>query len=192
MSYLHIAPPRLLTVADYLAIGEIEPGYTELFEGRVLPSPTPGVAHSRAMSEFAFRLHEQVPEGMAAIHALDVDLQLAPPDKPGFVRRPDLIVIRPEARIRVRHDDDVIKASEVVVAVEFVTPESRRTDLVAKRHDYADAGIPHYWIVDISEPVTLLACHLAGEFGYADGGEVSGRFTTTEPFPFEIDLDSLL
>jgi hypothetical protein len=40
--------------------------------------------------------------------------------------------------------------------------------------------------------VSLLVCHLAGEFGYADGGAVTGTFTTTEPFPVEIDLDALL
>ena len=37
-----------------------------------------------------------------------------------------------------------------------------------------------------------IACHLAGEFGYVDGGAVTGVFRTTEPFPVEIDLDALL
>ena len=46
--------------------------------------------------------------------------------------------------------------------------------------------------MDITEPVSLLACHLPGEFGYADGGAVTGRFTATEPFAVEIDLDALL
>jgi Uma2 family endonuclease len=66
---------------------------------------------------------------------------------------------------------------------------SARTDHVLKRSEYADAGIPQYWIVDPSEPVSLLAGHQAGEFGYADDGAVTGRFATTEPFPVEIDLD---
>lgn len=83
-------------------------------------------------------------------------------------------------------------ASEVVLVVEVVSPSSRRHDYVIKRGEYADAGISHYWIVDLSTPVSLLACHLAGEFGYADGGEITGRFTVTEPFPAEIDLDTLL
>jgi hypothetical protein len=45
--------------------------------------------------------------------------------------------------------------------------------------------------VDPSEPVSLLACHQAGEFGYVDDGAVTGTFTAAEPFPVEIDLDSL-
>jgi Uma2 family endonuclease len=85
----------------------------------------------------------------------------------------------------------VIRAGEVLVVVELVSPGSRRTDNVIKRAEYADAGIPHYWIVDLTEPISLLACHLAGEFGYADSGAVTGRFTTSDPFPTEIDLDAL-
>ncbi|MGI9002777.1 MAG: Uma2 family endonuclease [Pseudonocardia sp.] len=122
---------------------------------------------------------------------MDVDLKLAPADAPGFVRRPDLIVVQRTARLRVRRDGGVIHAPEVLVAVEFVSPGSQRTDHVTKRGEYADAAIPHYWIVDLSEPVSLLACHLAGEFGYADGGAVTGTFTTTAPFAVKIDLDSL-
>jgi hypothetical protein len=36
------------------------------------------------------------------------------------------------------------------------------------------------------------AHHLAGAFGYADAGPVSGTFTATEPFPIRIDLDALV
>lgn len=79
----------------------------------------------------------------------------------------------------------------MLVVVELVLPSSRRTDHVIKRGEYADTGIPHYWIVDLSEPVSLLACHLAGEFGYADGAAMTGTFTASEPFPVEIDLDAL-
>ncbi len=54
-----------------------------------------------------------------------------------------------------------------------------------------------WWIVDLGEHVSLLACHLAGEFGAAttglgDSGMVTGRFTATDPFPLTLDLDALL
>jgi hypothetical protein len=75
--------------------------------------------------------------------------------------------------------------------VEIVSPGSKRMDYVIKRGEYADAGIPHYWIIDLDPPMSLLACHLAGELGYADDGERTGRFTTTEPYPLTIDLDQL-
>ena len=44
----------------------------------------------------------------------------------------------------------------------------------------------------VADPVTLLACHSAGEFGYADGGVVTGRHTAAQPFPLDLDLDTLL
>ena len=52
--------------------------------------------------------------------------------------------------------------------------------------EYADASIPHYWVVDLGEPddrPQLTAHHLAGEFGYVDAGPVNGIVATTEPFP---------
>ena len=39
--------------------------------------------------------------------------------------------------------------------------------------------------------MSLLACHLAGEFGYMDSGPITGVFGAAEPFPVEIDLDAL-
>lgn len=39
--------PALLTVADFLALGETEPGYDELVEGRVVTSPSPLPRHHR-------------------------------------------------------------------------------------------------------------------------------------------------
>lgn len=183
--------PKLYTVAEYLALGETEPGYTELEEGRLIVVPGPSPDHNTAGLELALALRQQLPPALEAILDVDVDLELVPPDQPGFSRRPDLIVARREARQRVRAEGGAIRASELMLVVEIVSPSSVRTDNVIKRGEYADAGIPHYWIVDLTEPVSLLAGHLAGEFGYADGGAVTGRFAATDPFPVEIDLDGL-
>jgi Uma2 family endonuclease len=123
---------------------------------------------------------------------VDVDLELAHPDHPGFSRRPDLMVVQQGARRRVHNEGGMIRAAEVLVVIEIVSPGSRRTDHVAKRSEYADAGIPHYWIVDLDEPVSLLDCHLAAGFGYQDGGSITGVFTTTEPFGVRLQLGKLL
>lgn len=192
MTIQPVAPPHLLTVAEYLEIGEIELGYSELVEGRLLMTPSPAPDHNRAGFRMAVELERQLPPGPEVILDMDVDLELAPAEAPGTVRRPDLIVVPLEARKRVRAEGGTIRASEVLVVMEVLSPGSRRTDHVHKRGEYADAGIPHYWIIDTTEPVSLLACHLAGEFGYADAGSVTGTFSATEPFPVEIDLGALL
>jgi F420H(2)-dependent quinone reductase len=61
--------PRLLTVTEYLALGEVEPGYTELFEGRVLLTPTPGVQHAQAFTGLWSQLRPQLPAGFEGITA---------------------------------------------------------------------------------------------------------------------------
>jgi hypothetical protein len=40
--------------------------------------------------------------------------------------------------------------------------------------------------------MSVLACHLAGSFGYADSGAVTGTFVAGEPFAARLDLDALL
>ena len=92
---------------------------------------------------------------------------------------------------RVDLEGGLLRASEIRVVVEIVSPGSRRMDYVVKRGEYADAGIGYYWIVDLDPPVSLLACHLTGDFGYADNGSTGGRYATTDPFPVAIDIDQL-
>ncbi|WP_370968905.1 Uma2 family endonuclease [Amycolatopsis sp. cg9] len=108
---------------------------------------------------------------------------MSPGPKPGH----NLVMLE-----RVREDKDMIRAEEVAVEIEIVSPGSKHTDYHVKHDEYADAGIPHYWIVDITEPVSLVARHQAGEFGYLDASAVTGTFATDVPFPVKIDLDALL
>src|SRR5688500_15242457 len=112
-----VAPRHLLTVAEYLEIGEIELGYSELVEGRLLMSPSPAPDHNYAVTRLLVRLESVLPPGWEIITDLDVDLQLAPAQAPGTVRRPDLLVAAAEARQRVRREGGVIRASEVALVV---------------------------------------------------------------------------
>lgn len=191
MTLQPVAPPHPLTVAEYLAIGEIEPGYSELVEGRLVMCATPAFDHQDFLFEMHVQVRRQLPVGLVVVQDLDVDLEFVPPLGPGTARRPDLVVTTREAQHRLRQEGGVLRASEVLVVTEIVSPSSVRTDHMVKRAEYADAGIPHYWIVDLDDPIALTACHLAGEFGYRDAGRVTGRFVTTEPFPVDIDLTAL-
>ncbi|MGH3998267.1 MAG: Uma2 family endonuclease [Pseudonocardiaceae bacterium] len=185
-------PGRLLTVDAYTALGEDDRYRLELQEGNLVVSPSPAPDHMIVMGELFVQLRQELPSGLRVIPDVDVDLELAPRGKPGFVRRPDLVVVHDSAADRVRQDGGLLRACDVLVVVEIVSPGSHRTDHVIKRDEYADAGIPHYWIVDLDGPVTLIDCHLAGEFGYQDAGPITGRFVTTEPFPVSLSLDGLL
>ena len=61
-----------------------------------------------------------------------------------------------------------------------------------KRGEYADAGIGHYWMIDLDGGPSLTACHLGGAFGYVDDEPVTGTFVADVPFPARLDLGVLL
>lgn len=185
------APTHLLTIEEYAALGETESGYTELVEGRLLMSPSPTPEHSDAMWELGYQLRNQLPDHLTFTQDMDIDLELAPTGSPGFVRRPDLIVVERAEKARRKAEGGILRASGVVIVVEIVSPGSSRTDRVTKHGEYADAGIPHYWILDLAAPVSLQPCHLTAESGYQNGDEVTGTFTTTVPFPVTLDLETL-
>jgi Uma2 family endonuclease len=197
MTALPLPPQRLpLTVADYVVLGEDPDGVRyELQEGNLVMSPSPVPEHQIAIMGLARQLHDRVPPAFELVPDVDIDLQLVPPNRPGTVRAPDLVVVTREGLGRRRSEGGVLRASEVVLAVEVTSLSSERMDRVVKRDEYADAGIPHYWVVDLREPgdrITLTAHHVAGEFGYAAAGSVTGVFAATEPFPVRVDLDALV
>jgi Uma2 family endonuclease len=191
MTAVPLPPAHLLTVGEYAELGEDDSGRSELMEGNLVMSPSPSPDHNMAALRIALQLMPQLSPDLEVITDVDIDLELTPADQPGFSRRPDVIVVRRSARPRVRTEGGLIRASEVLIVVEIVSPGSRRTDNVVKRAEYADAGIPHYWIVDIQDPVSLLACHLTDKFGYLDDQVVGGTFASNSPLTVTLDLGDL-
>ncbi|WP_209648749.1 Uma2 family endonuclease [Kibdelosporangium banguiense] len=186
-------PTQLYTVGEYAALGETE-FRTELQEGHLLMSPSPKRRHVLGIRALARQIEDQLPGGFEweVLTEIDLDLGLVPPDQPGTVRQPDLMVGDGLAFERAEDNGETMKAADVLLVVEFVSPGSRRMDYKIKRSEYADAGIRHYWIVDVKEPISLRMCELTETSGYVDKGEVIGGFTTAEPFPMTIDLASLV
>ncbi len=64
---------------------------------------------------------------------------------PEHFREPDLIFLRPG---RVPVGQQYPESADLVMEIVSDDPESRKRDYEEKRHDYAAAGIPEYWIVD--------------------------------------------
>ena len=72
----------------------------------------------------------------------------------GKFREPDLVLIRDAGDAR-RRNRFWLGAD---LTVEILSPDEPKRDLVDKRRDYAEAGIPEYWMVDPrNETVTVLA-----------------------------------
>jgi Uma2 family endonuclease len=192
MTALPLQPPRLLTVAEFAALPENGDVRYELQEGALVMSPSPLPEHQRCLRKLLRLVEDQLPEGLEVLPDVDIDLELVEPTRPGFARRPDLVVVATAAIDRRRREGGLLRAGEVVLAVEIVSVGSERTDRTIKHSEYADAGIPHYWIVDIEPRPALTACHRAGEFGYVDAPAVTGVFAAEEPFRVRLELDQLL
>lgn len=183
--------PKLpLTVVEYAALPEDEVRH-ELQEGIPIMSPRPRPRHQRCLRLLAAQLSEQLPDH-EVMQEIDVDLQLAEADKPGTVRVPDLAVVTRSSYRDVDADERMFIAAEVVLAIEVISRGSVRMDTRVKRSEYADAGIQHYWMVDLTDGPSLVACHLGGEFGYLDSGPMRGEFVTEVPFSLRIDLAALV
>jgi Uma2 family endonuclease len=84
------------------------------------------------------------------------------------------------------------KGADLVMEVVSESKEDRERDLVKKRQDYAEGGIPEYWIIDPQEKkVTVL--WLAGR-QYAVHGEFArGSVATSRLLPgFTVDVSAAL
>jgi Uma2 family endonuclease len=182
---------RLLTIADYAALPEDDQYRWELQEGRLVMSPSPIPDHMIASGELREQLKAQLPDDVCVIQEVDLDLQLAPSDQPGWSRRPDLMVVDRAELDRVHAEGGILRAAGVRLVIEILSPGSRRTDYVIKLAEYADAGIPHYWIVDLEAPISIASFHLGGDLGYIAEPEAAGTFRTEAPFTLSVELDSL-
>ena len=125
---------------------EFTDGYVEL-----LPMPT--VEHQAILSFLndVFNAYLKPHGGFVLFAGLRVRI------REGRFREPDLAALR--SRSDPRNEPRYWLGADVVA--EVVSPDDPARDLIAKPADYAEAGIPEYWIVDPRvEKVTVLT--LAG------------------------------
>lgn len=178
-------PDHLLTLEEFIQLPEDNSRHYELQEGVLIVSPRPTPLHQQVMVHLAMALYHQLPPEWRAVVDTEVVIQ---PGFPTTVRAPDLVIVPAEV---VKANPPRFTADEVLVAVEIISHGSRGTDTRQKPGEYADAGIPHYWVIDLDEPLSLAAYHHAGPFGYQEAPAVTRVFETDEPFPLRIDLTEL-
>jgi Uma2 family endonuclease len=181
-----------LTAAEYAELPEDSDHNYELQDGHVIMSAKPVPDHQSAVGELYAQVRPQVPGHLHLLLDVDLDLELAPSTQPGTVRAPGLVIVSREAFLRVRREGGFLRAAECVLAVEVHSASTRRTDQAIKHSEYADAGIGHYWMIDLLSGPSLTACHLGGPFGYVNDAPAKGTFTTETPFPVEVDLSALV
>jgi Uma2 family endonuclease len=147
----------------------------ELVNGILIVSPSPRPLHQRAIARLMSVLEPTCPLAFEVLPA-PVDVVLAEDS----VLIPDVVVGRRE---------DFTQQALVgppVLAVEVLSPRTKHFDLHLKRARFAEAGCPHYWVVDPDEP--RVWCWALGsgpdyiEVASAGGEEV---LRLAEPFPVD-------
>ncbi|NUT52656.1 MAG: Uma2 family endonuclease [Saccharothrix sp.] len=178
-------PNHLLTLEEWDALPEDELHHVELVEGVLVVAPKPAPKHQLATMRLGTWLNEQLPSDAVAVPDVDV---LIDPTPPITMRAPDMVVV-PTARFDEhpkRFDPD-----DVLLAIEIVSPGTGRVDRVVKPIEYADVGIPHYWLVELDEPITLTAFTLV-DGSFEKVAEGTGKVEVLSPYPVVLDLDALL
>ena len=112
----------------------------EFTDGHVQELPMPTFTH-QAVLAFLYdllRAYLKPRGGVVVFAALRMRI------RPGKFREPDLLLLRDRADPRCQ--DRYWLGADLVV--EVISPDDPARDLVEKRADYAEAGIPEYWIAD--------------------------------------------
>lgn len=176
---------HLVSLDEWDAMPEDMCRRLELVDGVLELIAAPLLRHQRAARRLANYMDEQLPDHLVAENDVDVALRSG---ARATVRRPDVVVMTVES---YGYGDRRLDAVDALLVVEVVSPGSERRDRVIKPVEYAEAGIAHYWIVDLDDPSSLRAFELVdGVYELIEEG--SGVVELAVPVPLKIDLDSLL
>lgn len=152
----------------------------ELLDGTLLVSPAPGVWHQEVALELAVRLRAACP--------LELHVVIAPFEWRGSRRT----ALQPDVLVAWRHDLLVeggkFLAAPPVLAVEVLSPSTRRIDRLSKLSAYEEAGVASYWLVDPDpERPSLHALDLV-DGHYVEVGCPSGKqsWQAQRPFPVPV------
>jgi Uma2 family endonuclease len=147
----------------------------ELVDGVLIVSPSPRRVHQRAV----FRLARLLDDACAAeFEALPGPLDVALADDTVMI--PDIVVGR-----RADFTDKNLPVAPVL-AVEVLSPNTRRFDLLLKRSRFESAGAQAYWVVDPDEPF-LTAWELRdGSYVEVAHAKADEAYQATTPFPVTV------
>jgi Uma2 family endonuclease len=161
------------TVEDVFNLPDDAPR-VELLDGVLLVVPTPTGGHQKINWRLVAWLERNLPAGFEPQFAVGVVTSYR------STLEPDALVLH--SPVELEHH--FYEADQVVLAVEIVSPGTKRRDRLEKPARYAAAGIPHFWRIE-QNPVHVYAYDLVdGEYRLAADSDTELVLTA----PFEIKL----
>ncbi|MFI1225719.1 MULTISPECIES: Uma2 family endonuclease [unclassified Streptomyces] len=180
-----VPPQDGYTVDDLFTLPDLPP-HTELIDGSLVFVSPQRDFHSTMIDLLMTGLRCTAPPEVKVRREMTVvlDRRNAP--------EPDVSVVRTEAVTGL--DVTRYQAADVLLAVEVVSPDSEARDREAKPHKYATAGIPHFWLVEMTgtdqHPVVRVYELDPVTKAYALTGIHHDRLKTGVPFPVDIDVSA--
>jgi Uma2 family endonuclease len=160
------------------------PRHTELIDGALVFMMSPQrVWHARIVTALTNELTAQAPDGVEVDR--EVTIRLDSRNRP----EPDIVV----TTAPVDPARTAFLPTEVMLAVEVVSPESEHRDRTVKLRKYAEASIRHYWLVEEedNQPVVHVYELDVPTGAYAPAGIFRDRIEHPVPFPVDINLTVL-
>lgn len=143
----------------------------EILDGQHYVTPAPSPLHQRVSKRLQRKLEDHFEaRGLGEVFNAPIDMILGRHD----VAQPDLLVVTNPAQVSGRGIEGA-----PLLAVEVLSPSTRRYDEETKLGRYATLGVPHYWTVD--PEARWIRCHRleGGAYRLVLTGE--GNATLTPP-----------
>ena len=150
----------------------------EVVDGHLVVTPPPSHRHQMACAQLLVQLSADCPHDWFV--AQDFGLRLGDDG-----RVPDLAAVRRGAALArgpLPYGPDAFG-----LVVEVTSPSTRKTDLFAKPGEYAEAGIPLFWRLDL-DPVPTLHAFVLREGSYVEVAAVTDVGAVPVPWG-EVELD---
>ncbi|WP_327032950.1 Uma2 family endonuclease [Micromonospora ureilytica] len=163
------------TIEDVLALPGDAPR-VELRDGVLVVVPSPSYDHQNIGSLLWMWLRQHAPLDLSPATAVGVALNHR------NTLEPDVVLLR-RPLVGTSHYFD---AEQVMLAVEVVSPGTRRRDRLEKPADYADAGIPHYWRIE-QNPVHVYAYDLV-DGRYELAADSAEELIVAKPFDIRLRM----
>ena len=146
----------------------------ELVDELLLVSSAPSEEHQVMVGNLLVLLSLTAPSTMRVLTA-PVDVRFTPTRQ----LQPDLLVRAGRHLGRPRTDVPLL-------AVEVLSPGTRRHDLELKREVYAAGGVPSYWVCDPLEPSVTVLELVDGV--YVETGRATGEQVVAVAAPYAVEL----
>ncbi len=129
------------TIEEYYELPEDGNQY-EMVMGKLELQPSPTTTHQRISQSMERALEDTCEVEFIIIHA-PVDLIMLN----NTIRQPDIVMIH-RSRDHIIEERGIVGPPDLVV--EILSPGTAKKDRIHKKEEYAQFGVPEYWIVDIA------------------------------------------